>query len=403
MTKMSTQYRLAGVASKAQFLLHLKRFAALVAAALLLNSWTARATEPDEEYLRIYGLIQQTDALTNSGQADQALAKYRALQIDLQRFQRSNLDWNAKVVSYRMNYLAEKIATLSEKSAATTASATQAVSAAQVKLLDAGAEPRAVLRLHPKPGDTQSLDLTMKMAMDMKAGEMQVPATKLPAVKMSLDATVKSVSAEGDILFDLVVGEVGVVDEPGAMPQVVQAMKASFTAVKGLSGTGTMSNRGFNKETRIPSPASADPQTRQAIEQVKNFLSTCTVPLPEEAVGAGARWEVKMPLKSQGMTIDQTTTYEIVSLDSERLTAKSTQTQQAANQKIENPAMPGLKVDLTKMTGTGTGTVACGLAQLLPTEETIDSHSEMSMGMNMGGQTQPMALKLDLNVTVKAK
>jgi len=81
------------------------------------------------------------------------------------------------------------------------------------------------------------------------------------------------------------------------------------------------------------------------------------VQLPEEAVGPGAKWEVKMPVHSQGMTIAQTTSYELLSLEAERLTVTNTVSQSASNQKIQSPVMPGLKVDLTKMTGTGTGNI----------------------------------------------
>ena len=70
-------------------------------------------------------------------------------------------------------------------------------------------------------------------------------------------------------------------------------------------------------------PPGADAQTRQLMDQMKDSFSSVAAPLPEEAVGPGARWEVKMPIKSQGMTIDQTATYELVSLEGERLTTKA--------------------------------------------------------------------------------
>src|ERR1035437_4195643 len=102
------------------------------------------------------------------------------------------------------------------------------------------------------------------------------------------------------------------------------------------------------------------------MDQMKSFVTQLVAPLPEEAVGPGAKWEVKMPIKTQGMTIDQTVTYEVASLEGERLTTKSTVVQHAANQKIQNPAMAGLKMDLTKMIGNGTGESTSDLAPTLP-------------------------------------
>jgi hypothetical protein len=103
------------------------------------------------------------------------------------------------------------------------------------------------------------------------------------------------------------------------------------------------------------------------------------------------------------MTIDQTGTSELVSIEGERVTTKSTFTQRASNQKIESPAMPGLKMDLIKMVGTGTGESKFDLGKLLPSEGTTDLHSETDMAMNMGGQKQPISTKLDLNVRLESK
>ncbi len=126
-------------------------------------------------------------------------------------------------------------------------------------------------------------------------------------------------------------------------------------------------------------------------------------PLPEEAVGPGAKWEAKMPIKSQGMTIDQMATYEIVSLEEDHITAKITIAQRAANQKMQNPAMPAVKLDLTKMVGNGGGDLTLDLTKLIPTQATLESHSELSMNMNNAGQKQTMNMKLDLNVRIEAK
>jgi hypothetical protein len=276
-------------------------------------------------------------------------------------------------------------------------------SAPQVKLLEPGAEPRQALRLHPKPGDKQTLTLTMKMGMATKMGEMETPAVKLPGMTMIMDSTVKSVSASGDIAYEMVMTDASVADEPGVMPQVAETMKASLAGLKGLSGTGTMSNRGLNLGTDFKIPSNADPQTRQAIEQMKESVANLSSPLAEEAVGTGAKWTAKTTLKSQGLAIDQTATYQLISIEGERLNLKTTTAQSAANQKMQNPSMPGVKLDLSKMTGEGTGEVSLDLAQLLAREATFDSHADLSMNMNMGGQKQAMNMKMEMNIRLESK
>jgi hypothetical protein len=417
MSKIGSQSCSTGAASKWQVRVNLKRVFGLLVLALLLGAWPARADGPDDEYLQIYNLIQQADSLNTDGKAAPAKAKYQEAQTALANFRKSYPEWNVKLVSYRLNYVAQKVAALTEKppAAAQSGTATGApeaqpgagaatpTSTTQVKLLEAGAEPRKVLRLHPSPGDKQTLSLTMKMAVETKMGEVETPAMKLPAMTINMDVTVKDVSDKGDIAYELVMGDTSIADEPGAMAQAVEAIKSALAGVKGMSATGTMSSRGFSKVTEFKVPPGADPQARQLMDQMKDSLSQLAVPLPEEAIGPGAKWEVRMPIKSQGMTIDQTAVCELVSLEGERLTTRRTITQRASNQKIENPAMPGMKLDLTKMTGKGTGELSLDLGKLLPSAGTTDFHSETAMGLNMGGQKQAITVKMDLNLRLEAK
>ena len=378
----------------------------MIVVLLLIASWTARAEEPEDHYLRIMKTIEQAESFNTNSQAGLALARFQKARAELKDFQTAYPTWNVKVVSYRSKYLAERVATLSAPPAPPAGSGTTTgagSSTTQVKLVEAGAEPRKVLRLHPKPGDKQTLSLTMKMAVEMTMGETQIPPMKLPAMTMIMDMTVKTVSADGDITYESVMSDASVSAHPDVLPQIAEAMKSSLDGIKGLSGSGMMSNRGLSKGTDIKAPAGAEPQMSQTVEQMKEAFAQCALPLPEEAVGPGAKWEVRKPVKSQGMTINQTASYELVSIEGERVIAKATIAQSASNQKMQNPAMPALKVDLKKMDGKGTGEITLDLAQAMPAKGNTDSRSMLSMEMNTGGQKQPMTMKADLNIRLEAK
>jgi Flp pilus assembly protein TadD len=75
----------------------------------------AWAEGPDDQYLNIYNLIQQADALSGN-QPTQALAKYLQAQSALQKMQKTYPDWNAKVVTFRLNYLTLKVQSMSAQS-----------------------------------------------------------------------------------------------------------------------------------------------------------------------------------------------------------------------------------------------------------------------------------------------
>jgi tetratricopeptide (TPR) repeat protein len=94
----------------------MKRLVALLI--LILAAWLpqARAQQgPDDQYIIIYSLMQQADLLDNSGQARQALAQYVQVQGELQKFQKIYPDWNPRIVNFRLNYLAGKIAEVTAK------------------------------------------------------------------------------------------------------------------------------------------------------------------------------------------------------------------------------------------------------------------------------------------------
>ncbi|HAO79058.1 MAG TPA: hypothetical protein DCQ92_08800 [Verrucomicrobia subdivision 3 bacterium] len=79
---------------------------------------TARAQqEADARYLRIYDLIQQGDGLAGTKPAD-ALATFNTAQRQLQQFQKIFPDWNPDIISFRLNYLGEKISGLQSHVAA---------------------------------------------------------------------------------------------------------------------------------------------------------------------------------------------------------------------------------------------------------------------------------------------
>ncbi|MGH7976360.1 MAG: tetratricopeptide repeat protein [Limisphaerales bacterium] len=97
----------------------MKRLIALAGLLLVALLPEARAQNADDQYIIIYSLMQQADGLENSGEPRQALAQYVETQAELERFQKIFPDWHPNIVSFRLNYLADKIAAISAKVPAT--------------------------------------------------------------------------------------------------------------------------------------------------------------------------------------------------------------------------------------------------------------------------------------------
>lgn len=369
---------------------------------------SATATENDDRYYKIYGIIEHADELSKGGQADKAKAKYAEAEKALKELKQNYPLYNPKLVNARLTYLANKITALSqpsptvstnEPSPATPVAKAAAVDLGQVKLLTPGAEPRTALRFQPQPGDKQVLTLVLKMGMEMP-GQGQSPAMNIPALKMKMETQVNSVSDEGDIIYSVAYGELGLDQTAGVAPEMVDAMKKAMGTMKGVTAIGTNTSRGFSKGVKIQTSASANAQTKQALEQMNDALEGFSTPVPEEAVGIGAKWETRMPAKSKGMANDEIIVSELVSLADGRATVKMSLTPRPTNQKTANSAMP-LKMDLGKMSGHGEATI--DLQHLFPTQATMDANAEMSMGANAGNKKESVSMKMSIHVTLKSE
>ena len=93
----------------------MKRLAVFVVLVLSLSPLAHAQQNPDDQYLIIYALMQQGDTFDNSGEPRRALDDYVEAQTSLQRFQKVFPDWSPRIVSFRLDYLAEKIAEVTAK------------------------------------------------------------------------------------------------------------------------------------------------------------------------------------------------------------------------------------------------------------------------------------------------
>ncbi len=110
----------------------------LLAAVLLTSLLTSARAQmgADEQYIAIYGVIQQAETQISAGEPQQALASLKVAQAQLQKFQKLFPNWNPGIINYRLDSVSQKIGTLQAQVTATStvvppASATNGMSAAQ--------------------------------------------------------------------------------------------------------------------------------------------------------------------------------------------------------------------------------------------------------------------------------
>lgn len=376
------------------------------------NLATTRGATADDQYLQIFNSIEKADELAAKNKSAEAKAKYLEAQKQLSQFRKTFPTYNTKLVNFRLNDLTGKIDALAlAEAAAAATNATEtititrhpAAAGLQIKLLEPGAEPRQVLRLQAKSQEVQRVKISARMTMGLSMPNQPGQTIKTPTAVMSATVTTQEANAQGEIGYEVVINDVTVQPEEGAMKELVVEMQKSLGAAKGMVLNGIMTDRYQTKKIEAKSSLPASPSAKEDLETLKETFSNSEFVLPEEAVGVGAKWELKHKKKKRGMLVDETIVHEITALEGSIVTVKSTLTQSGASQKISNPLMPALKVDMNKMTGTVLETTTVDLTKAFPTQATVNESSEVNMSMANAGQKQTLTMKSETQSTLETE
>jgi hypothetical protein len=269
-----------------------------------------------------------------------------------------------------------------------------------VTLLAAGAAPRTALRYAVPASYTERLNMKMVMGMAMDMAGMSMPEMSIPAINMTADLAVTAVSATGDVTYGVRFSGATVETALGVNPALAAALQGLDATVKAIKGTCTISNRGLIRSATFDLGNGGDPQLSQMINSASSTLQSMSMPLPEEDVGVGARWEVRQGLASNGVQMFQKTTMELVTFDGKTATLTATIEQTAPPQAVSSPAMPpGTDVQLDHFSGTGTAAISLPLVGLVPTSEAT-MNSDMAMRLAMGGNEQAMTIKISMKIGI---
>lgn len=273
-------------------------------------------------------------------------------------------------------------------------------SPAIVKMLSPGADPKAPLRYKIPAGFKTSGAITVTMGLSMNMGGMSLPPMDLPGMKMSFDVAVTGVTPTGDATYDLAFTDMTTEPAPGLDPSVAAMIQGSAGAIKDIKGTATVSNRGVVRSTTFDLSKMTDPNLKQALQQVSSQMEGMAIPLPEEAVGVGAKWEARQAVNAAGMSTYVRTEYELVSATatSVQLRVKSETT--APPQAMSNPMLGAdTQIQVEKLSGTNAGTVTLRLDGLVPTAE-MSGTTNTAMSISMGGQNQQMNMDIKMKTSI---
>ena len=271
----------------------MKRFLMLCVAVCLFAVSPARAEGPDEQYIRIYGLIQQADDLLRNSLNREAYEKYQIAQQALKQFQTAFPKWNDSLVTYRLAYVTAKLGQI-------------APPATPFPEKPEGAAPAATKPLTPAEWENRVKTLAMEanqLAADKKLLEAKLREA-LSAHPTTVDADelrkaterIKTLEKENDLLRVSVEQNKTRVSKPDSSAALDEARKSLAEAKRQLAEqTRTVAALSQEKkvlEARLAAPAgerngaklrSENASLKQEVADLKKKLKAKARPEPAPA------------------------------------------------------------------------------------------------------------------------
>jgi hypothetical protein len=269
-----------------------------------------------------------------------------------------------------------------------------------VKLLEAGKEPRAPLRYTPAPSQREAMLMEMKMALGVGTPDAPGATMPLPGTTMRMNLVVESVASSGDVSyrFDLA----GVDVSGGAHPpKMVEQIRSATSKLVGMGGQGTLTSRGLVKEMQMKVPPGVDPATRELITEMERSMRQMCDPLPQEAIGAGARWDVHTRYSLRGLEIDQVRRYTLLSREGNKAKMKFIVEQTAKPQAMKLPNLPPKAVvKLEQLASAGDGEVTLDTQRIVPRSSKMALKTTSVIRLVMEGEKTMNRTDMEIEVSI---
>ena len=260
-----------------------------------------------------------------------------------------------------------------------------------VTVQDPGEAPRELLRYAFVAGQTQEVVLSLNTSVSQTAdGETRSGST--PQIDVTMSATISEVGLDNIITVATSIDDVEVDEDATGGDEVADAVEA----LVGLQMTLTITDRGEVLAADAVIPDDLEETARQLLQQFVDQARSLTVPLPDEEVGLGARWKAVQTPTLSGISIRQTSTYELVERTDEGVELEVTVSQRATRQTITDPNT-GQDLEILSSKGKGDGSVTLALDQPLPSES--DTHLQVRQRLRV--DDTEVSQRITANVFVK--
>jgi hypothetical protein len=237
-----------------------------------------------------------------------------------------------------------------------------------VVLAEAGSVPRAVRRYRPTAGavDRFTFHGTQGNRLDIP-----VPISPLTVRDQDVSLRVARVEEDGRFVLEWSLGAPRAGRGEGIPDGQVESEQTVYDAMGDFAGTSTLTARGEVLEARIEAKKELPPELARQVPAYADTLRAVEIVLPAEPIGVGAVWDVTSAASFLDMRYQQTTTFEVVSVEGTRLRLKFRTTTGAPPQTFHPPGAPeGTSVEIVSFRTAGEGTALIDVSRPYPVEWT---------------------------------
>jgi hypothetical protein len=213
----------------------------------------------------------------------------------------------------------------------------------KITVLEPGAEPRTQKRYAFKT-QTEARKVTMAVK-SLREGQGQKQEDAQPLTTVNMVFTLKGQSA-GAFQYDALIKNVDLELPANADKRQVAQAKAALDALKGIKAQISVTSRGTVGDAKFESdklPRGAAEQIMPLFSQVFEFI---VAPLPEEAVGVGAKWQETTDGADRGIRSKVIATYTLKEWNAEGGVIDAEVKRSAPRQQVQDPRMPGAAIRL---------------------------------------------------------
>jgi hypothetical protein len=270
-----------------------------------------------------------------------------------------------------------------------------------LRLLDAGAEPRAPLRYRLSAGQHDSLVVELVTELKLAIGDMRPPPVRSPTVYAALDVAV--VAAGPQIKLEGKVVKLDVPDDPAIAPAVISAVRGDLARLAGTAWVAVFTDRGQLDLLVLPAPPDANTQLLTTVDRLRDALHLLLPPLPEVPVGPTARWQVRRRAVVGPVQVDERTIYRLESTDGRTQLSESVGMDARPQPLIMPGTPPGATLALTSFEGGGKGQLELDLTSVGQPSTLRWSALGRGTANAAGEPPAPMTMNIDATVSVRRR